>query len=60
MTVTRGQLLYEWDHLLAKVKARDPEGCRQLAAVKRPQPHPLFRVVPGAVEEWERVLAVKR
>lgn len=54
MTVTRGQLHREWEHLLAKLRIRDPERARRLASVKRPLPHPLFRVVPGGVEAWER------
>jgi hypothetical protein len=54
MTVTRGQLQYEWNRLMAKLEARDPEWKGQLSGVKRPAPHPLFRVVPGDIEAWER------
>ena len=54
LTVTRGQLLYEWSHLLAKLAIRDPELRDRLRDVRRPDPHPLFRVVSGDVEEWER------
>jgi hypothetical protein len=25
-----------------------------LDRVRRPEPHPLFRIVPGAIEPWER------
>ena len=52
--VTRGQLLYEWEHLLAKLAVRDQDKRRDLARIVRPQPHPLFRVVAGEVEAWER------
>lgn len=52
--VTRGQLMYEWGHLLAKLAIRDPELHSQLALVRRPQTHPSFRLVPGGVEVWER------
>lgn len=54
MTVTDGQLALEWRHLLAKLEVRSPE--RWTAAVRdgRPAPHPLFVVVPGDVEAWER------
>lgn len=54
MTVTDGQLALEWQHLLAKLEVRSPE--RWTAAVRdgRPSPHPLFVVVPGDVEAWER------
>jgi len=54
ITVTRGQLMHEWEHLLAKLAIRDPELRRRLAGVKRPQPHPLFRIVPGGVAAWEK------
>jgi hypothetical protein len=51
--VTRGQLLYEWNHLLMKLGTRAPELRRRLRSVERPQPHPLFRVIDGDVEAWE-------
>jgi len=53
--VTRGQLMHEWNHLLAKLAVRDPGSYERLAGMTRPRPHPLFRVVRGAVESWERV-----
>ncbi len=52
--VTIGQLNYEFRHLLVKLKKRDPEKHREVVAVKSVQPHPLFRAVPGEVEEWEK------
>ena len=51
--VTDGQLAYEWAHLLAKVGARNPHLLGELTLVTSPQPHPLFMVVPGDVEDWE-------
>ncbi len=51
---TSGQLLYEWGHLQAKLRARAPQRHRQLRSVTMPDPHPLFRVVPGDVRDWER------
>ncbi|HEX6916366.1 MAG TPA: pyrimidine dimer DNA glycosylase/endonuclease V [Chitinophagaceae bacterium] len=55
LTVTRGQLRYELDHLLAKLKARDAQKYSALAARKRFSCHPMFRVVPGPVADWEVV-----
>ena len=55
MGVTRGQLMHEWNHLLAKLAVRDLEWRDRLATVKRPHPHPSFRIVSGGVEAWERV-----
>jgi hypothetical protein len=54
LTVTRGQLEFEWQHLLEKLRMRDPERLAQLSEVKSPRPHPLFRVVRGGVAQWER------
>jgi hypothetical protein len=50
-----GQLLYEWAHLMAKLRARSPSVAALHAAVARPDPHPLFRIVPGPIAAWERV-----
>lgn len=51
--VTRGQIEYEWSRLMAKLAVRDPARHAQLAAVRRPRAHPLFKIVPGAIEPWE-------
>ncbi len=55
MTVTRGQLNYERAHLLGKLKKRDPDKFRSLAAVGAVAPHPMFRAVKGDIENWEVV-----
>ena len=53
---TRGQLLYEWRHLKSKLRRRAPERYRSYRrALERPRPHPLFRIVPGKVRDWERM-----
>ena len=54
IAVRRGQLEYEWEHLNAKLKLRDPAHARALRGIRRPRAHPLFRVVNGPVEAWER------
>ncbi len=54
IAVTRGQLMHEWSHLMAKLAVRAPESRGRLAHVRRPRSHPSFRVVPGDVETWER------
>jgi hypothetical protein len=55
VTATTGQLDYEWRHLLRKLRARNPGMPRSHGAGGRPQAHPLFRVVTGPVQSWERV-----
>lgn len=54
MTVTRGQLRYELEHLKRKLAQRDPDRLPGLLQVDEPLPHPLFDVWPGGVESWER------
>lgn len=52
---TEGQLSYEWAHLGRKLEQRD--SCRHAhwRSIAIPVPHPLFRVVPGDVRDWERI-----
>jgi hypothetical protein len=49
-----GQLAFEWAHLLKKLKAREPRRFEDLLSVRQPAAHPLFRIVPGPVQAWER------
>jgi hypothetical protein len=53
MRVTRGQLAFEWEHLRAKLKQRDPARLKTLPA--KPRAHPMFKVVAGGIEAWEKV-----
>lgn len=53
MRVTRGQVEFEWKHLKKKCFKRCRAFYFKLTLVKTPQPHPLFRLVKGEVEEWE-------
>lgn len=52
---TEGQLLYEFVHLKRKLSRRDPQRYRQLLTIEQPEAHPLFRVVVGDVQAWERL-----
>ena len=54
ITVTRGQLLYELEHLKSKLRQRDPERFRMLPGQRKIIAHPMFTVVPGPIEPWER------
>lgn len=51
--VTSGQLEYEFQHLLKKLKVRAPGLYRQLKTVKKIRPHPLLEKVRGEIEDWE-------
>ena len=52
--VTQGQLDYELHHLLAKLKRRAQQLYQTVADVRQCQAHPLFQVVAGGVEAWEK------
>jgi hypothetical protein len=54
---TRGQLLLEWGHLKSKLRVRSPALARRWGKVPTPDPHPLFRIVPGGVRPWEKAPA---
>ena len=56
LRVTRGQLEFEWRHLMKKLRRRDPKLHVRLAKLKTPQAHPLFRVVRGGVAQWEKTV----
>lgn len=51
--VTTGQLEYEFNHLLMKLKVRAPFLYKKFQSLEIIKPHPLFTVVDGGVEEWE-------
>ena len=53
VTVTRGQLDYEWKHLAAKLRVRDPSWLEQFVTLSEPESHPLFAIVSGPVADWE-------
>jgi hypothetical protein len=50
---TRGQLLYEWNHLKEKLKARDQRKYDAIKFVEEPEAHPIFKIIEGEVEAWE-------
>jgi hypothetical protein len=50
----RGQLIFERDHLLAKLAIRDRKKYRELRREKRLVPHPMFIIIPGGIEGWEK------
>lgn len=54
MPVTEGQLEYEWRRLLAKLEERSPSLFMKFKSIILPEPHPLFGIVPGGIEQWEK------
>jgi len=51
--VTRGQVQYEWKHLLRKLAKRD-HARHKILRTQKPKVHPLFMVEPGGIADWER------
>ncbi len=51
--VTQGQVTFEWEHLLKKLKKRDIEQYKRLVG-KNPTVHSIFYVTKGEVELWEK------
>jgi hypothetical protein len=54
MSVSSGQLAYEWQHLQSKLSVRSPGVLARWTGVAVPACHPLFRRRPGSVASWER------
>ena len=53
--VTRGQMAYEFAHLKQKLKSRNKNWFKLIKAAQKPEAHPLFTIIPGSIEEWERI-----
>ena len=52
---SKGQLLYEWEHLLKKLLTRAPDRYHRFSDITSPHSHPLFTIVPGEIKSWETV-----
>ena len=55
LQVTSGQMEYEWNLLIAKLAKRDPQKLEAIKNIDFPEAHPLFEIVEGEIEEWEKV-----
>jgi hypothetical protein len=54
ITVTRGQLEFELDHLKRKLKNRDQLKYKQLKTIRTPKINPVFIKTEGDIESWEK------
>ncbi|MEM0253120.1 MAG: pyrimidine dimer DNA glycosylase/endonuclease V [Candidatus Bathyarchaeia archaeon] len=61
-TVTTGQLESEFYHLLKKLEIRDRQYFEELKKLspKNIEPNPVFRVIDGGIEKWEKNREIKR
>ena len=57
---TQGQLLYEWNHLKGKMRSRDARRYREMEDIAEPEPHPVFDIIEGDIEEWEIIGGCRR
>ena len=57
LPVTLGQVRFEWKHLKIKLQRRDPVRCARFTGLDMPEAHPLFEVVEGEVETWEKAVS---
>lgn len=55
MNVTSGQFNYEFNHLMSKLKTRDKNKYKRLCSIDKIETHPLFKIVPGEIESWEKI-----
>jgi len=56
IAVTLGQANFEMFHLKRKLWKRDRKKYIQLKEITIPELHPLFQMIEGDVEDWERIL----
>ncbi|MBF0441488.1 MAG: hypothetical protein HQK54_06260, partial [Oligoflexales bacterium] len=54
IALPKGQLLYEWEHLLKKLAVRSPSKLAEIAKAGRPTPNPIFTVISGDICDWEK------
>jgi hypothetical protein len=53
---TSGQLNFELSHLLGKLKKRSSDDYDCLVKLVDIDPHPLFHLIPGEIEDWEKTM----
>jgi hypothetical protein len=54
INITMGQIKYEFDLLQSRLKERTPAKYEDNLGVSKPDAHPLFTIVPGLPEKWEK------
>jgi hypothetical protein len=56
ITTTTGQIQFEMVHLQKKLQTRDPEMAGILGSIELPEVHPIFKIVAGELEDWEKII----
>jgi hypothetical protein len=55
MSVTSGQVHYEFEWLCEKLREREPHISQTLLSIKIIECHPLFTIIEGEIEAWEKI-----
>ena len=55
LILTSGQLEYETQHLKKKLKIRDQERYNFYSKISIFDTHPLFKLIKGEIESWEKI-----
>jgi len=56
LSVSEGQIIFEFEHLLCKLKEREFHLYEILKETTNIIPHPMFQIIKGDIENWERKL----
>lgn len=55
INIKKGQIEYEFKLLKKRLKIRAKEKYKELIKVKKIAPNPLFKIVKGKIESWEKI-----
>ncbi|MBN1645161.1 hypothetical protein JW851_03960 [Candidatus Woesearchaeota archaeon] len=55
LSIKKGQILYEFNLLKKRLKIRAKDKYKELLKIKRIEPNPLFKIIKGSTEDWEKV-----
>ena len=56
---TDKQIEYEWKHFKKKLQRRNKKWLIHISNVKKPEPHPIFKIQKGKIEKWEHPYFLK-
>jgi len=57
--ITKGQIEFEFKHLLKKLKIRDQKKYEEIKNIKPIKANKLFKIKPGKIESWEKIPRVR-
>lgn len=55
LKINKGQIEYEFNLLKNKLSKRAKDTLNELKKVKLIEPNPLFKIIKGKIESWERI-----